>query len=140
MCKVSGSNSQKRRGHLDFCAVKCKNHGLASLLLSLGVYSILGAKFDLIVVLCSQFSERFRETLYEHALEHLEAARPDKKWVIFLSFFFLPTVNAYFEVSIFDIFEGLWSGQIFGASASPRSFTKKKAHVTLFHYCSWRSA
>ena len=29
VCKISGSNSQKRRGHLDFCAVKCKNHGLA---------------------------------------------------------------------------------------------------------------
>ena len=30
VCKISGSNSQKRRGHLDFCVVKCKNHGLAS--------------------------------------------------------------------------------------------------------------
>ena len=29
-CKFSGSNSQKRRGHLDLRAVKCKNHGLAS--------------------------------------------------------------------------------------------------------------
>ena len=28
--KISGSNFQKRRGHLEFCAVKCKNHGLAS--------------------------------------------------------------------------------------------------------------
>ena len=28
--KNSGSISQERRGHLDFCAVKCKNHGLAS--------------------------------------------------------------------------------------------------------------
>ena len=29
-CKISWSNSQKRRGRLDFSAVKCKNHGLAS--------------------------------------------------------------------------------------------------------------
>ena len=27
--KISGSNFQKRRGHLDFSAVKCKNHSLA---------------------------------------------------------------------------------------------------------------
>ena len=33
MSKISESISQKRRGHLDFCAVKCKNHGLASWLL-----------------------------------------------------------------------------------------------------------
>ena len=30
VCKISGSISQKWRGHLDFCAVKGKNHGLAS--------------------------------------------------------------------------------------------------------------
>ena len=48
MCQVSGSISQKRRGHLDVCAVKCKNHGLASKLLGFSVNSILGVKFDLI--------------------------------------------------------------------------------------------
>ena len=42
------------------------------------------------LVLRGQFFECLRETLYKHALEHLEAARPEKKWVIF----FLPTVNA----------------------------------------------
>ena len=30
VCKISGSFSQKRRGNLDFCAVKGKSHGLAS--------------------------------------------------------------------------------------------------------------
>ena len=28
--KISGSLSQKRRGHLDVCAVKCKNRAFAS--------------------------------------------------------------------------------------------------------------
>ena len=28
--QISGFISLKRRGYLDFCAVKCKNHGLAS--------------------------------------------------------------------------------------------------------------
>ena len=28
--QISGSNSQKRNGHLELCAVKCKNHALAS--------------------------------------------------------------------------------------------------------------
>ena len=32
-----------------------------------------------------------------------------------------------------------WSGHIFGASASPRSFNKKTGYVNLFHR-SWRSA
>ena len=41
-------------------------------------YSILGVKFDLILVLRSQFFELLRETLYKHALEHLEAAPPGK--------------------------------------------------------------
>ena len=48
-------------------------------------YSILGVKFDLILVLRSQFFELLRETLYKHALEHLEAARPEKKWSIYFS-------------------------------------------------------
>ena len=30
VCKISGSISPKRRGHLGFCAVKYKNHGSAS--------------------------------------------------------------------------------------------------------------
>ena len=37
-----------------------------------------GVKYDLIVVLRSQFFEYMRETLYKHALEHLEAACSEK--------------------------------------------------------------
>ena len=63
-----------------FCAVKCKIHGLALYLLGFSVFSILGLEFDLILVLVrSQFFEFLRETLYKHALKHLEAARPEKK-------------------------------------------------------------
>ena len=52
------NNIRKRpAGHLDFCAVKCKNYGLASLSLGFRVYSMLGVKFDLILVLRSQFFE-----------------------------------------------------------------------------------
>ena len=99
MCKIPGSNSQKRRGHLDFCAVKCKNRGLASQLLRFSVYSILSVKNDLIVVLRSQFFDFLRETLYKHALEHLEAAGPKKKIIFFSSY------NK--GLSIIDRFEGL---------------------------------
>ena len=81
--------SQKRRGHLDFCAVKGKNHVLASYLLDFSVYSISGVKFDLILVLRSQFFEYLGVTLYKDGLEHLEAARPKTN----CPFFFLPTVN-----------------------------------------------
>ena len=42
--------------------------------LVLSVRSILGVKFDLTLVLRSQFFDVLRETLYKHALEHLEAA------------------------------------------------------------------
>ena len=38
------------------------------------------------------------------------------------SFFFFSYSKC---LSIFDLFEGLWSGHIFGASASPRSLPKK---------------
>ena len=40
----------------------------------------LGVKYRLILVLRSQFFESLIETLYEHVLEHLEAARLEKKW------------------------------------------------------------
>ena len=65
VCKKSGSISQKRRGRLHFCAIKCKNHGLASKLLGFSVYSIFGVYYDLILVLRSQFFEYLRETLYK---------------------------------------------------------------------------
>ena len=60
--------------------------------LGLSVYSILGVKIDVMLVLRSQFFEFLRETLYKHALGHLEAAGPEKERS---HFFFLPTVNTY---------------------------------------------
>ena len=41
------------------------------------------------------------------------------------SFFILPTVNAYQYLTSLNVCD--WSGHIFGASASPRSFNKKLA-------------
>ena len=64
-----------------------------------------------------------RETWYKHALEHLEAAGPEKEMGIFLSFY--STVNAYLLLTSSKVCD--WSGHIFGASASPRSLTKKMA-------------
>ena len=79
----------------------------------------MGDKFDLILVLRSQFFDFLRETLYKHALEHPEAVGPEKRS------FFLPTVNAYQYLASLTVCD--WSGHIFGASASPRSLTKKMA-------------
>ena len=53
------------------------------------------------------------------------------------SFCFRPAVNAYLLVTSSKVCD--WSGHIFGASASPRSLTKKSVYGTLFH-CSWRLA
>ena len=80
----------------------------------------MGVKFDLILVLRCQFFEFLGETLYKHALEHLEAAGPEKK-----GYFFLPTVNAYQYLTSLKVCD--WSGHIFGASDSPRSLTTKMA-------------
>ena len=82
---------------------------------------MLGVKFDLILILCSQFFEFLRETLYKDALKHLEAAGPEKN----RSFLFLLTVNAYQYLTSLKVCD--WSGHIFGASASPKSFTKNMA-------------
>ena len=50
------------------------------------------------MVLRSQF-EYLRETMYKHPLEHLEAARPEKK-----EFF-----SSYGKcLTIIDLFEGIW--------------------------------
>ena len=68
-------------------------------LLGFSVYSILGVKFDLILVLRSRFVEYLRETLYKHALEHLEAARSEKKVARF---------SCYGKcLTIIDVFERL---------------------------------
>ena len=67
----------------------------------------------------SQLFEYLREPFYKHALEHLEVACPKKQLVIFFS--------SYSKcLSIIDLLKVCdWSGHIFGASASPRSLTKK---------------
>ena len=99
------------------------------------MHSILGVKFDFILVLRSQFFEFLRETLYKHALEHLEAACPVREKV---GFFFLPTVNVYLLLTSLKVCD--WSGRIFGASPSPRSLTKKldifMCHC-MRHWISW---
>ena len=52
------------------------------------MYSISGAKIGLKLALRSQFFDFLRETLYKYALEHLEAAGPEKKCFFFKCFFF----------------------------------------------------
>ena len=79
--------------------MKCKNHGLASKLLGFSVYSVLGIKVDLILVLRGQFFEYLRETLYKHVLGHLEVARPEEKGRFFSSYGKCLT--------IIDLFQGL---------------------------------
>ena len=78
---------------------------------------MLGVKFDLILILCSQFFEFLRETLYKDALKHLEAAGPEKN----RSFLFLLTVNAYQYLTSLTVCD--LSRHILGASASPKSLT-----------------
>ena len=77
--KISGSTFQKRRGHLDFSAVNCKITAWHHNYLVLAYIQFRALKLDLILVLRSQFFEYLRETLYKQALEHLEAARQEKK-------------------------------------------------------------
>ena len=62
--------------------------------------SILGVKFDLRLALRSQFEYLREKTLYKNALEHLEAARPEKNGYFFYSFYGK-------SPTIFDLFEGL---------------------------------
>ena len=126
MSKISESISQKRRGHLDFCAVKCKNQGLASQLLGFSIYSISGVKFDLILSIGptqSVLRNLARHSVKHKTLEHLEAAGPQKKWLVFFSSSSkcLPGYPLLTSLKVCDR-----SGRIFGASASPRSLTKKK--------------
>ena len=64
------------------------------------MYSILGVKVDLILVLRSQFFDFLRETLYKHALKHLEAARSEKNGQ-----FFFPSYGK--RLTIIDLFEDL---------------------------------
>ena len=68
--------SRKPRGHLDLCAVNVRKLRSSHVF---SVDSILGVKYDLILVVRSQFFEYMRETLHKYALKHLEAARLEKK-------------------------------------------------------------
>ena len=99
MCKVPGSNSQKRRRHLDFVRLSAKSTTWHHNFL-VSVSSILGVKLDLILVLRSQFFDFLRETLYKHALEHLAAVGPEKKGIFFL----LPTLNVYLLLTSVMVF------------------------------------
>ncbi|CAM9525422.1 unnamed protein product [Laminaria digitata] len=99
VCKNSGSISQKRRGHVDFCAVNVQKlrHRLVSTWFQCRFD--FGRHYDLVLVLRSQFFEHFRETMYRHALEDLELARSGKKMFYF---FFLRK-----RLTLLDLFEGL---------------------------------
>ena len=104
----------------------------------------MGVKFDLILVLRSQFFENLRETLHKHLEapgsgssrikreKHLRApgsgTSKKKRDIIFL-----PTVNA--RLSLTSLKACDWSGHIFGASASPRSLTKKKLAMPPHYAC-----
>ena len=76
-------------------------------MLGFSLHSILGVKFGFILVLRSS-SNICAELSYKHALEHPEAAGPEK--------------NAYLLLTSLKACDR--SGYIFGASASPRSLTK----------------
>ena len=70
--------SQKRRGHLALCAVHVQKLRLRIGITWFQCSFDFGRKYDLILVLRSQFFEYLRETLYKHALTHLEGARSEK--------------------------------------------------------------
>ena len=64
-----------------------------------------------------------RETLYKRAWEHLEAARSENKWEIC----FLRTETPDYYLVLTSLKACDWSGNIFGASPSPRSYKKNLA-------------
>ena len=78
----------------------------------------MGVKFDLILAVRSQFFKFMRETLYIHALKHLEAAGPGKKSHFFSSY--------SKRLSIFDLFEGLIGRDTFLALAPVLGPQQKK--------------
>ena len=96
--------SQKRRGHLDLYAVNLQKVRFRIVIAWFQCSLDFGVKCGLLLVLRSQFFEYLRETGYKHALEHLEAARSQKK---------MGGKNAFLRrkrlrVTIIDLFEGLW--------------------------------
>ena len=66
----------------------------------------------------SQFFECLRENSYKHALEHLEAARPEQRMGHYLS----SAVDAWLMLN--SLKAGEWSGHIFAPGASPKPFNK----------------
>ena len=132
MCKISGSISQKRRGHFDFCAVKCK---------------ITAWHRNYLVLVCFRF-RAFNLTWtwsYEVSLSNIcTKLCTNMPWSTCkllvqkkMLFCFFPTVNAWLLLTSSKACD--WSGRIFSASASFRSLTKETGDVALFH-CSWRLA
>ena len=95
-----------------------------------------GVELDWILVLRSQFFENLREPFYKHALEYLEAARLETKWVKEK----VPTVNFWLILTSVKACD--WSGHIFDASAIPGSFTKLACHIRVAIACGirgWRN-
>ena len=84
------------------------------------MYSILGVKFDVIFVLRNSVLRFFSRSFVKTCL-----GAPGSGWSrkIMGRFFFLPAVNAYLLLTSLKVCD--WSGHVFGASASLRSFTKK---------------
>ena len=113
MCNISGSNSQKRRGHFDFCAVKCKNHRLASFLPCFFVH-----KFDIDLGPTQSVLRIFARNSVQTCLGAPGRGSSRKK----MGNFFLPTVNASLLLTSLKVCD--WSGHIFAPSASPRPFNK----------------
>ena len=80
----------------------------------------MGVKYDLVLVPRSQFFEYLRETLYKH-MPWSTWKRPVQK---------KKKINIIFlrkRLLLISLKACNWSGQIFGASASPSSLTKKLA-------------
>ena len=95
--------------------------------LVLSVYSISGVKIDLLNSIGPTQSvlRIFARNLYKRALEHLEAARPEKENG---TCFILPTVNAWLLLPSLKACD--WSEHIFSATANPRSVTKTLPMLT----------
>ena len=90
MCKISKIQGLTLKNGVDiltFVRLSAKITAWHRNYLVLVYIRFLGVKFDLILVLRSHFFDILRETLYKHALEHLEAAGPGKTMGHF--FFFI---------------------------------------------------
>ena len=127
VCKNSGFNSQKRRGLLYVCAVKCKITAWHRNFLVWAVtrYSILGVKFDLILwVLRSQFFDFLRQTLCRHALGTWKRLVQKKKGHFFSSY--SSRLNAHQLTSMTSSKVCDWSGHTFSVLAPVLDPSQKK--------------